>query len=69
MQKLNDEYLIKLYEMISSSPLPRHTHGNPDSRRILPPAGEKTISYAEARVLDEKGDLVAHGTSTIMTLQ
>jgi uncharacterized protein (TIGR00369 family) len=27
-----------------------------------------TISYAEARVLDAKGDLVAHGTSTLMTL-
>lgn len=28
----------------------------------------KSISYAEARVLDENNDLVAHGTSTLMTL-
>ena len=28
----------------------------------------KTISYAEARVVDEQGDLVAHGTSTLMAL-
>ena len=27
-----------------------------------------TISYAEARVVDEQGDLVAHGTSTLMAL-
>ena len=28
----------------------------------------KTISYAEARVLDEAGELIAHGTSSLMTL-
>ena len=28
----------------------------------------KSISYAEARVLDADGDLIAHGTSTLMTL-
>lgn len=28
----------------------------------------KSISYAEARVLDSAGELVAHGTSTLMTL-
>jgi uncharacterized protein (TIGR00369 family) len=28
----------------------------------------KTISYAEARVFDADGELVAHGTSTLMTL-
>ena len=28
----------------------------------------RTISYAEAKVVDEKGDLVAHGTSSLMTL-
>jgi uncharacterized protein (TIGR00369 family) len=28
----------------------------------------RSISYAEARVLDEHGDLIAHGTSTLMTL-
>ena len=28
----------------------------------------KSISYAEASVLDEKGECVAHGTSTLMTL-
>ena len=28
----------------------------------------KSISYAEARVLDADGRLVAHGTSTLMTL-
>lgn len=28
----------------------------------------RQISYAEARVLDESGELVAHGTSTLMAL-
>lgn len=28
----------------------------------------KSISYAESKVLDEQGELVAHGTSTLMTL-
>lgn len=28
----------------------------------------RTISYAEARVLDEDGELIAHGTSSLMTL-
>lgn len=28
----------------------------------------KTISYAEARVFDQDGTLVAHGTSSLMTL-
>jgi len=28
----------------------------------------KSISYSEARVLDATGELVAHGTSTLMTL-
>ncbi|UHQ19351.1 PaaI family thioesterase [Lysobacter sp. KIS68-7] len=28
----------------------------------------RQISYAEATVLDERGDLVAHGTSTLMAL-
>ncbi len=28
----------------------------------------KTISYAEARVLDADGELIAHGASTLMTL-
>lgn len=28
----------------------------------------RTISYAEARVLDEEGELIAHGTSSLMTL-
>lgn len=28
----------------------------------------KSISYAEARVLDADGELLAHGTSTLMTL-
>jgi hypothetical protein len=28
----------------------------------------KSISYAEARVLDGDGALLAHGTSTLMTL-
>ena len=28
----------------------------------------RTISYAEARVTDERGALVAHGTSSLMTL-
>jgi uncharacterized protein (TIGR00369 family) len=28
----------------------------------------KTISYAEATVFDEKGDRIAHGTSSLMTL-
>ncbi len=28
----------------------------------------KSLSYAEARVTDEKGQLIAHGTSTLMTL-
>ena len=28
----------------------------------------KTISYAEAKVLDEAGNLIAHGTSSLMTL-
>lgn len=28
----------------------------------------RTISYAEARVTDEAGELVAHGTSTLMAL-
>jgi uncharacterized protein (TIGR00369 family) len=28
----------------------------------------RTISYAEARVMDEAGTLLAHGTSTLMTL-
>lgn len=28
----------------------------------------RTISYAEARVVDGKGELVAHGTSTLMAL-
>ena len=28
----------------------------------------KTISYAESRVLDADGGLIAHGTSTLMTL-
>jgi len=137
MQKLNDEYLIKLYELISSSPFPHHMHmrlisisqdqamvdlemGNchlqpygiahggvlatlidtatfwaafarlpedagmvnvdlklnylkPVQTGILTAEGHclrpgKTISYAEAKVVDEEGDLVAHGTSTLMTL-
>ncbi len=29
----------------------------------------KSISYAEAKVFNEAGELVAHGTSTLMTLQ
>lgn len=29
----------------------------------------RSISYAEARVLDDKGQLVAHGTSTLMVLR
>ena len=28
----------------------------------------KSISYAESKVLDAQGELVAHGTSTLMTL-
>ncbi len=28
----------------------------------------KSISYAEAKVFDEKNELIAHGTSTLMTL-
>jgi len=28
----------------------------------------KTISYAEARVVDEEGQLIAHGTSSLMAL-
>ncbi len=28
----------------------------------------KTISYAEARVMDSAGELIAHGTSSLMTL-
>lgn len=28
----------------------------------------KSISYAEARILDADGDLIVHGTSTLMTL-
>ena len=28
----------------------------------------KTISYAEAKVTDEEGNLIAHGTSSLMTL-
>lgn len=28
----------------------------------------KSISYAESRVLDDHGELIAHGTSTLMTL-
>jgi len=137
MQKLNDEYLSKLYELISSSPFPHHMHmrlisisqdqamvdlemGNchlqpygiahggvlatlidtatfwaafarlpedagmvnvdlklnylkPVQTGILTAEGHclrpgKTISYAEAKVVDEEGDLVAHGTSTLMTL-
>ena len=28
----------------------------------------KTVSYTEARVFDDAGDLVAHGTSTLMIL-
>ncbi len=28
----------------------------------------KTISYAEAKVMDEAGNLIAHGTSSLMTL-
>jgi uncharacterized protein (TIGR00369 family) len=27
-----------------------------------------TISYAESKVLDANGELIAHGTSTLMTL-
>jgi len=137
MQKLNDEYLIKLYELISSSPFPHHMHMRlisisqdqamvelemgkchlqpygiahggvlatlidtatfwaafarlpedaglvnvdlklnylkPVQTGILTAEGHclrpgKTISYAEAKVVDEEGDLVAHGTSTLMTL-
>jgi uncharacterized protein (TIGR00369 family) len=30
--------------------------------------GGRQISYTEAKVLDEKGELVAHGTSTLMAL-
>jgi uncharacterized protein (TIGR00369 family) len=29
----------------------------------------KSISYAEAKVFDADGELVAHGTSTLMALQ
>ncbi|MDD9304044.1 MAG: PaaI family thioesterase [Desulfobacter sp.] len=29
----------------------------------------KTISYAQARVIDEKGELIAHGSSSLMTLE
>ena len=137
MQKLNDEYLLKLYELISSSPFPHHMHMrlisisweqamvelemenchlqpygiahggvlatlidtatfcaafarlpedaglvNVDLKLnylkavqsgILTAEGHclrsgKTISYAEARVVDEEGELVAHGTSTLMVL-
>lgn len=28
----------------------------------------KSISYAQASVLDDSGELIAHGTSTLMTL-
>ncbi|MDM8525320.1 PaaI family thioesterase [Desulfococcaceae bacterium HSG8] len=28
----------------------------------------RTVSYAEARVSDENGELIAHGTSTLMTI-
>jgi uncharacterized protein (TIGR00369 family) len=28
----------------------------------------RTISYAEARVFDESGDILVHGTSTLMTM-
>ena len=137
MQKLNEEYLIKLYELINSGPFPHHmnmrlisisqdqamvelemgnchlqsygiAHGGVLATLIdtatfwaafarlpedvglvnvdlklnylksvqtgtltaegycLRPG--KTISYAEAKVVDEEGDLVAHGTSTLMAL-
>jgi len=135
MQKLNDEYLHKLYELASSSPFLHHmqmklisvswdramveletgnchlqpygiVHGGvlatlidtaafwaafarlpedvglvsvdlklnylkPVKTDTLTAAGYclrpgKTISYAEAKVVDEEGDLVAHGTSTLM---
>ncbi|MFW6082212.1 MAG: PaaI family thioesterase, partial [Desulfosalsimonas sp.] len=36
------------------------------SGRTLRPG--KTISYAEASVFDQAGDLAAHGTSTLMVL-
>ena len=137
MQKLNDEYLHKLYKLISSSPFPYHMHMRlvsidwdqamveletsnchlqpygivhggvlatlidtatfwaafarlpedvglvnvdlklnylkPVQTGILRVEGYclrpgKTISYAEAKVVDEEGELVAHGTSTLMVL-
>ncbi|MEA2108582.1 MAG: PaaI family thioesterase [Pseudomonadota bacterium] len=137
MQKLNEEYLHKLYELISSSPFPHHmrmklisiswdqamvelemgnchlqpygiAHGGvlatlidtatfwaafarlpedaglvnvdlklnylkPVQSGLLTAEGQclrpgKTISYAEARVVDAQGDLVAHGASTLMAL-
>lgn len=44
-----------------------------EAGRVLTAAGRavrtgKTLSYAEASVYDPEGDLVAHGTSTLMTL-
>ncbi|RLB71950.1 MAG: PaaI family thioesterase [Deltaproteobacteria bacterium] len=137
MRKLNDQYLRKLYELISSSPFPHHmrmrlisvsrdqakvelatevchlqpygiVHGGvmatlidtatfwaafarlpedaglvnvdlklnylkPVKTGLLSAEGTclrpgKTICYAEARVVDEQGDLVAHGTSTLMVI-
>ncbi len=137
MRKLNDQYLRKLYELISSSPFPHHmrmrlisvsrdqakvelatevchlqpygiVHGGvmatlidtatfwaafarlpedaglvnvdlklnylkPVKTGLLSAEGAclrpgKTICYAEARVVDEQGDLVAHGTSTLMVI-